>query len=107
MKLLHITAETCSVCGAVTQTETIKERHCSGEWNEYRIFSCGAELRYSPSYKKVLEARPCPNSPDQVARKAEYEALQKELLYLINTSDARIEVKDALANRVRQSYFYM
>lgn len=53
MELTHIKDEVCSICGSGVTSEERRNQHCSGEWNESRMFSCGGKLEYSPNLREV------------------------------------------------------
>lgn len=59
--LQHLDEIRCSVCGAEIQAARREQQHCSGEWNEHVEYRCGRTLRYSPNFRRVVEARRCPN----------------------------------------------
>lgn len=61
MRLRYIKQETCE-CGGTTVGEEIGNRHSNGETREYRLFSCGGKLEYSPNFGKVIEKLICPKS---------------------------------------------
>jgi predicted RNA-binding Zn-ribbon protein involved in translation (DUF1610 family) len=83
MKLQHIKAEACPDCGAVAIRETKDHQHCNGDWNESRMFKCGAELVYSPNFREVSQTRQCPENPEYKGFKlAREEAKTKVIKYI-------------------------
>lgn len=74
MEFEHIILMNCPQCGCgVVQTETKKDLHTNGHWNEYRTFACGRTLHFSPNFMKVQGEGVCTQS------KTYKKAIQKRL----------------------------
>lgn len=100
MNLEKIKDEKCCICGAIVISESKKNQHYNGNWNEERIFKCGKFIRYSPNYDKVDWMGDCENDP-VVKEKFEKRKIAKEKIrqYL-----DQIDVDQDFKNKISQ-YF--
>ncbi len=75
MDLPHIPHKTCPQCGATSVVEEgRRHQHSNGLWNEYRQFTCGLRLIFTPNFcdKPAAEEQPCTRSTaynDQVQQR--------------------------------------
>lgn len=63
VKLTQISDEVCPHCGAQCTSSEQGSLHTNGLWNEYRYFSCGLILHFSPNFQSILCKANCVNSP--------------------------------------------
>lgn len=92
MKLKLITDETCP-CGAGVVAESCRGFHTNGQGFEYREFSCGAQLAWSPNFSKLIEEKPCPNSRYALQNAIEVAKLKTEIAKLIEQSAIEEQTK--------------
>jgi len=102
MILQKIIEEVCPICGSYIVTETRKNKHTNGYWNESRTFNCGAMLKFSPNFMKtkMSEYHNCPNDPVEVKKLKKRESASKRLISFIQKMKIDKEFKEIMEKKV-------
>ena len=101
MKLKHIEAGVCPVCGARAVKEEQTSVHSNGLTNEYRAFACGCVLHFSPNFNKVETDNNCPNTSEQVEIRDKRKAASLKLVKYIRKLDVDEDFIDMILRDVR------
>jgi len=96
----RIKALTCPTCKAEISGERRDQRHTNGYWNEYRAFTCGCALRFSPNFMKVEVANVCPSHPKEKEKREKRKVAAIKLEKYIN----RLDVDDSWKASALQAY---
>ncbi len=98
MELKYIKEKICSVCGAITESESKKHQHSNSRWNEERTFTCGRTIHYYPNFSEkdaasIAILSPCSNSKEIIERDRLRRKLVRTLKNIIDESEVDDDYK--------------
>ncbi len=101
MELQEIKEQTCRECGSAVTSESKRYQHCNGHWNEERVFSCGAVIRFSPNFMMESNSTLCPNSAKEKKKKINQNAAHKRIKLEISNLNCDERYKDRILDAIR------
>lgn len=92
----RIDATICPTCKADVSSEKRECQHTNGYWNEYRTFTCGHVLHFSPNFKRVEVLTKCPNDVKEVTKREKREEALRKIKKYVNRLDVDDNWKDSV-----------
>jgi hypothetical protein len=105
--LKDITSKLCPDCGSPCCSESRRNKHINGHWNEKREFECGCVVEFSPNMMResIAGFGKCPNSAVEIGKRDELDAAKKRLTAYVGRLKLRDSIKDRWLSSISSDYF--